>query len=386
MQDLAEELTLRGNKVTIVTSYPKMNLAQAQKGRSFRAYSRENRIDVIRAKAPIHPHEKKHFIIRGILYLALPYIFFLNIRKYVANGIDAVIVYSPPLTLAMVGGLVKKTYGAKFVLNVQDIFPQNAIDLGILTNPVMIRFFKAIERKAYVDADAVTVHSAGNYRFLTHTNRCSADKLSTLSNWIDLNGSKGSTISGRFRDIYGLGNRFVFFFGGVMGPSQDLDVIVDAARELRKFEDIVFLMVGDGLEKERLERRVTDHRMKNIVFGPFLDKDDYRALLKEVDVGLVCLSAKNQTPVVPGKLLGYMSAELPVLALLNRESDGHQIVREATCGYSGISDDPEQAFRLMLKIYRDRDKLAQLGRNGLEYARKHFSKKVCVGKMEELIR
>jgi len=386
MQELAEEFALRGNQVTVVTSYPKVNLAQEVTGRSFKIYSRQNNINIIRTKTPVHPHEKSIFIIRGVSYLTLPFLFFLNIKKYIKSRLDAIIVYSPPLTLAIVGTLVKKAYGAKFVLNVQDIFPQNAIDLDILTNPLLIRFFKAIEGKAYADADAVTVHSMGNYRFLTQDNRCSVGKLSTLPNWIDLNSHKGSMMSCRLRDRFSLGNKFIFFFGGVMGPSQGLDVIIDAARELKDLEDIVFLLVGDGLEQERLKRRVNDHRMSNVIFGPFFDKNDYKALLQEVDVGLVCLSAKNKTPVVPGKLLGYMSAELPVLALLNRESDGHHIIREAACGCSAISDNPVRASRLMLKMYRNKKHLKQWGKNGLDYASLHFSKKHCVDKMEQLIR
>ena len=171
-----------------------------------------------------------------------------------------------------------------------------------------------------------------------------------------------------------------------MGPSQGLDLIIDAAWELRGYEDIVFLLVGNGLEKERLEKRVNDLQMNNIIFGPFFDKDDYRAILREVDVGLVCLSVKNKTPVVPGKLLGYISAELPVLALLHKESDGHQIIREAECGYSAVSDNPIRVSRLILKMYRNREHLKQLGKNGLDYASLHFSKKLCVDKMEQLIR
>lgn len=386
MQELAEELAVRGHQVTVATSYPKVNLAQELNGRSFEICSRENGVDVIRIKTPVHPHEKRHFSVRGISYLVLPYIFFFNIKKYINNRIDAVIVYSPPLTLGLVGGMVKKTYGAKFVLNVQDIFPQNAIDLGVLTNPIPIRFFEAVERKAYADADIITVHSKSNSRVLARDNRCCAGKLSTIYNWIDRDGFEGPVASGRFRDRYGLGNRFTFFFGGVMGPSQGLDVIIDAARELKSIENVVVLLVGDGLERARLEKRAGDHQLDNIVFGSFVDKNDYRALLNEVDVGLVCLSAKNKTPVVPGKILGYMAAAVPVLALLNKESDGHEIIREAACGYSEISDDPIKASRLMLEMYRNRECLKRWGKNGLDYATRHFSKKTCVDKIEELIR
>ena len=368
------------------TSCLEFNLSEAANGRTFETCSRENNVDILRIKMPVHPHAKCPLSVRGISYLILPYIFFLNIRKHVKRRLDAVIVYSPPLPLALTGGLVKKTYGAKFVLNVQDIFPQNAIDLGILSNPMLIRLFEALERKAYAQANIVTVHSDSNRRFLLQNKRCGAEKLSTLHNWVDPDVFEKPVLSGTFRDHYDFGDRFIFFFGGVMGPSQGLDVVIDSARELKHIEDIVFLLIGDGLEKPRLEKRADDLQLDNVIFGPFVDKGDYRTLLEEVDVGLVCLSAKNKTPVVPGKILGYMSSSVPVLALLNKESDGHQIIRDARCGYSEISGDPTRASDLMLKIYRERKSLKRLGKNGLDYAVRHFSKNKCVDKMEELIR
>jgi len=386
MEELAEELALRGHQVTVSTSFPKVNLPYEFNERSFEICSKQNNVNVIRTKTPVHPHEKSKFAVRGISYLILPYLFFLDIRKYIKNRIEAVIVYSPPLTLAMAGRLVKRKYGAKFLLNVQDIFPQNAIDLGVMRNSYLIRFFEGVERKAYADADIVTVHSANNRQLLTRERHCPSDKVAVLHNWMDLNAGKRQKASDGFRRRYGLGSRFAFFFGGVMGPSQGLDVIIEVAGELKSMKDIVFLLVGDGLEKGRLEKRVEDLKLDNVVFGPFVEPEEYRALLREVDVGLVCLSTRNKTPVVPGKIVGYMAASVPILALLNKESDGHHIIQEARCGYSELSNDPLRAASLMVKMYRERKRLKQYGENGFRYAAEHFSKKACVDKLEELLR
>ena len=93
-------------------------------------------------------------------------------------------------------------------------------------------------------------------------------------------------------------------------------------------------------------------------------------------MGLVCLSSKNNTPVVPGKILGYMSASLPIIAFLNKESDGHKIIKEAKCGYSLISEDVEKAKELILKIYNERNNLRELGENGYKYVCINFQKEI----------
>ena len=382
MQELAEELAVRGHQVCVATTYPSMNLADNMKAAHYPEYSNENSVDVIRIKTGMHPHLKGNFFQRGISQLILPYIFFNRIKKYVAEDLDAVIVYSPPLTLSITGKKIKQKYAARFILNVQDIFPQNAIDLGIISNPAIVKFFEMIEKDAYRQADVITVHSEGNLNLLSKRPMFPANKATVLHNWVSIDSAKSFADSNSYRRQLNLVGKFVFFFGGVLGPSQGLDLLLKAARQLEKYDEIRFLIAGDGLEKARLETMARQMAIGNVIFHPFVSKDDYERLLSEIDVGLVCLSSQNMTPVVPGKILGYMAASVPVAALINRESDGHQIIHEAECGVSEVSGDLDRAVELLLNIYNDRDNLDQYGINGRKYAVKHFSKKVCIDKIE----
>ncbi len=384
MHELAEELQHRGHLITVATCYPKYNLASTHQALNFEECSSEKGIRVIRVRTL--RHHKVNFFVRGISQLLLPYIFWAKLKKYLTNGVDGVVVYSPPLTLWHVGNRVKNIYDAKFILNIQDIFPQNAIDLGILTNHILIKLFEQIEKKAYKEADIVMVHSVSNREFLIKEKDFSPDRVKIIHNWVNLDAHKRSVRSDRFRKKYGLENKFIFFFGGVMGPSQGLHLIVNAAKKIREIDNIVILLAGDGTEKKKLQRLVRDYSLKNVVFHPFVSNEDYQDLLKEVNVGLVCLSSRNKTPVVPGKILGYMAASVPVLALLNKESDGHHIIKEATCGFSLISDDPRKAASFMLKMYKERERIKDYGKSGFKYATSHFSRKVCVDKLEELLK
>ena len=170
-----------------------------------------------------------------------------------------------------------------------------------------------------------------------------------------------------------------------MGPSQHLDFILQVAREVTAIEDICFLFVGNGSEKERLQKTARMFTLKNVIFKPLVSKEEYPFLVKDADVGLACLSNKNKTPVYPGKILSYMAASIPVVAFLNSQSDGHHIIKEAKCGYSTSSNDYRKAAELIMKVYNEKENLEQYGHNGFKYAEAHFSKKTCIDKLEKLI-
>ncbi|NCO15427.1 MAG: hypothetical protein COZ30_00605 [Candidatus Nealsonbacteria bacterium CG_4_10_14_3_um_filter_36_16] len=385
MQELAQGLKKRGHQITVVTSYPRYYLTEAFKEKKFQIFSDEEGINVIRIK--VLPHHKVNFIIRGISQLTLPFLFFAKIKKFIKE-IEAVIVYSPPLPLALVGGMIKRHYGVKFILNIQDIFPQNAIDLGILKgwkHKPAIWIFEAIEKKVYKDADKITFHSEGGKKFLIKKKNILPEKIITLHNWIDITPYQNLTKNISFRKQYGLEGKFIFLFAGIMGPAQGLEFLVEVASQIIDLKDVIFLLVGDGTEKEKIENKIKEYGLKNIIIKPLVPKEDYPYLVKDANVGLVCLSFNNKTPFLPGKFLGYMAAAKPILVFLNKESDGFTLIQEAGCGYAVRSDNVEGAAQLVRKMYVERDSLSQFGKNGFIYAKQNFSLDVCLKKIEKLL-
>jgi len=382
MQELAESLRDRAHRVFVVTSYPHHNFADGHDNRRFNTITDEHGIQVLRIKTI--PAHMVGYLIRGFSQLILPYVFLYKIKRLIKVKIDAVIVYSPPLPLAIVGEKLKEQNRAKYILNVQDLFPQNAIDLGILKNKFLIDFFERIEAKAYISADQIVVHSENNRMFLNKRKEVPYEKINVIHNWIDIAPYKNSQQTGKFRKMYGVENKFIFLFAGVLGPSQGLELIIKVANQLKNNSEICFLLIGDGTEKNKLVKMSKDYALENIHFRPFVSKEEYPALVKDAHVGLVCLSCKNKTPVVPGKILGYMAASIPVVAFLNKESDGHTIIKDAQCGFSSVSDDPTAASEIIQKMYQDRVHIKKYGENGFKYVSDNFDREICLNKLEIL--
>ncbi len=387
MRELSGGLKNRGYNVWVLTSYPKHYLPQELRGNNFEIFSEENGVKIIRVKTlPLH---KVNFIIRGISQLLLPFIFFRQARKFIGVKIDAVIVYSPPLPLALIGGMIKKRYGAKFILNIQDIFPQNAIDLGVLRkwpHWLAIWIFEQIEKRAYQEADKISFHSEGGRNFLIEKKRVPEEKIFVVYNWIDLAPYQNLTKKISFRKRWGLENKFIILFAGIMGPAQGMEFIADVAEKISDIKNVVFLLVGDGTEKEKVDKLIKERGLKNIIIKSSVSMDEYPYLVKEANVGLVCLSARNKTPFVPGKFLGYLAAGKPILAFLNKESDGFALVEKAHCGYAIVAGDLERAENLIRKTLQgNKAVLKELGENGMRYAEDNLSLEAALDKFERLI-
>ena len=297
----------------------------------------------------------------------------------------SILVYSPPLPLALVGSWFR-CKGVKYVLNVQDLFPQNAIDLGILRNKYQIRFFRAIERYVYRSADIVTAHSEGNHKAILEQNPSLDRQLEVLHNWVDIGHHESDNVDVvDFRQRWSLTQKYIAVFAGVIGPSQYLELILKIAEQMQDNSDLLFLIVGDGKERVALERYAAERGICNVRFENFISREIYPDLLRICSVGLVCLSPRNKTPVVPGKILGYMASGLPLAAFLHEASDGHEIIRAAECGVVANSGDIDACVEAMKNLMQRREEFHVMGESGLQYAKEHFSKKRCVAQLEKML-
>ncbi|OGG40732.1 hypothetical protein A3A21_01940 [Candidatus Jorgensenbacteria bacterium RIFCSPLOWO2_01_FULL_45_25b] len=425
MRELALALCKKKHSVSVVTSSSKNTVVE------------KDGIRVIRVKTL--PHHDVSFVLKGLSWLLMPCLFWNAIKKH-CKKIDVAIVHSPPLPLAWVAEQAKKKYKATYILNVQDIFPQNAIDLGVLKNKFIIKYFERMERHAYASCDAIVTPSreheaylaekrgviaegypsssldelgtrsapqlrklSGSKRLfsLIHNNLATSgevfvgeNKITVIPHWVNMEPFEKAENTGKFRKQFGLENKFIIFFGGVIGPSQGLDILLRLGAKLQKTHpDIVFLVCGDGSEKKRLMAETRDpislgdriSTIRNVRFENWVSKEKYPALLKEVNIGLISLTSKNTTPAVPAKLMGYLAAGIPALGFLHKKSEAHNIIKEAECGTSAIYEDEDACLKALLFMYDNKARLREWGENGLRYAEKNLTPEVSVKKWEGVI-
>ncbi len=385
MADLAEGFAARGEEVTVATTVPAYNLASGTDADAVPRDEKKSGVRIVRIATL--PHHKVNYIVRGINQVLLPKMFAQSVQKTLAGPFDVVIVHSPPLPLALAASNLARVYGAEFIANVHDIFPQNGIDLvSWWQKPLIQVFFGWMEKRAYRRADLIVVPSENHARYLEKNRGVLATKLRVVPHWIDARPFDEAKRTNRFRKVLGLENDFIFFFGGVLGPSQGLEMVLTAAAAFRDAPEVKFLFVGDGTAKPQLERIAKENGLRNVIFKPFVSAEEYPGLVKEMDVCFATLTSKNTTPAVPAKLMGYMAAGIPVVIAVHRESDAIRIVNEAKCGFTAVSSDEKAVTAAFRKAYDNRASLKQFGENGRRYLAEHFEKNKLVAEWDELLR
>lgn len=384
MAELAEGLAERGHEVTVATTVPEYNLAAETVVEEVPRDEVRRGVRIIRVATL--PHHRVPYLIRGISQILLPTLFARAVRRAVRGPLDAVIVHSPPLPLALAASWLARRWRSRFIPNIHDIFPQNGIDLVAGWQKPLIRlFFGPMERAVYRRGGAIVVPSENHARYLAERRGVPAAKLRVIPHWIDPAVFDAAPVGSRFRTMWILKNDFIFLFAGVLGPSQGLDMVLAAAEAFRPVSDAKFLFVGDGTDRARLEAIARERKLENVVFKPFVSAREYPELVKAANVGVATLTAKNTTPAVPAKLMGYMAARVPVVAAVHRESDALRIVREARCGFSAVSDDRDAVIGAFRAAYEHRANLPALGENGYEYLLAHFSTSVGVAAWERVL-
>lgn len=386
--ELGTALVHRGHHVTVITSMPGYHTQGPLEKYEGKKWVRENinGMSVVRVTTLQLP---RHLMVaRALWQFSGAAAFFVAGLRLPAH--DVAIVYSPPLPLGLTAWGLRRLKGIPFILNVQDLFPQSIIDLGLLKNQWLIRLFEAMERFVYRQADLITVHSEGNRQHvLQKMEGKSNEKVRVIPNWVDTDFIRPSERMNRFREEHGLGNAFVVSFAGVLGYSQDLDVVLEAARLIGagpQTSEILFLIVGDGVEKPRLERKAREMGLSNVRFLPMQPRDRYPEVLHASDVCLATLHAEVKTPVVPSKILSIMAAGRPVVAALNLDGDAPRLIAEARCGLCVPPEDPKALAEAILRLYHDPRLREELGGNGRRYAEKHLSLAACVERYEALLR
>lgn len=378
--ELGVSLSETGHEVCVVTEFPWRRLGGDLKSSTIPEREKMEGMDIRRVRGA--KFREDSILGRGFNLLTTPWQFYRAARSM--GRFDAAIVYSPPLTLGLAAWMLKKRCGTPFIFNVQDIYPQTAVDLGYLKNPLLIQLLEKLERFTYRQAARVAVHSAGNQEYLSLQGRVEAKNTVAIPNWVDTDRVVPGNRLNEFRAQHNIGDRCLLCYAGTMGYAQDLTPIIEAAKAFQHRDSMVFLLAGEGVRAG--EWREKTKALKNVQFLTLLAESEYAGLVTACDIGFVPLAENLRTPVVPAKLLDFMALARPIIATANPNSDIGAIIREAKCGFTFS---PRQAAGVAEAIcfLHDHPLSAQtMGASGRRYAERNFSRKTCAEKYEGLLR
>lgn len=305
------------------------------------------------------------------------------IKKHLSDVKFDLILYStPPITFPKVISFLKSNNPqAKTYLLLKDIFPQNAVDIGMMSTTgvkgVLYRFFRKKEKKLYALSDYIGCMSPANVEYvLKHNPEIAPNRVEVAPNSLELSVESLETVDSgelkeRVRNKYGLPvDKPVFIYGGNLGKPQGIDFLVKCLDTNKGRKDCYFVVVGSGTEQQKIQTWHDTTKPENITVLKALPKADYDTLVQTCDVGLIFLDHRFTIPNYPSRLLSYLEYKMPVLCATDPNTDMGKIAEENGYGYWCESNSVE-AFTAIVDKMVQSDRKA-MGEKGFEFLKKNY--------------
>ncbi|EQA69928.1 glycosyltransferase family 4 protein [Leptospira noguchii] len=361
MHELAVKLKEKGNEITVIT--PGTDLEQNYKkdtldGVSILQFSSGKIKNVSKLKRLIN-----EFILsrRAWKYLK---------KYFIQNRHDLIIYYSPSIFWGNLVFRLKNLWKVPSYLILRDFFPQWIIDNGMIREKSLIAcFLKYYEKLNYKAADQIGIQSPANIEWFSKKFP-EFKNIELLYNW-----ATDSPVLNKnhfYRKKLNLEGKIVFFYGGNIGKAQDMMNIVRLAEKMRTHTDVVFLLVGAGDEVELVKMSIQDLELNNMILLDPVSQEEFKLMLAEFDIGLFTLHFGHKTHNFPGKILGYMVQEKPILGAVNPGNDLKNILEDSKSGLVTIAGDVEKLYKNALVLLDDKTR-KQMGRNANLLLKSKFS-------------
>jgi glycosyltransferase involved in cell wall biosynthesis len=369
-----------GHEVTVVTCAPNHPRGRLYPGYANRLIQREtiDGVEVVRLWTALFANE-------GFVRRTLNYLSFLVSATLAAPFLprpDVIVSTSPQFFCGLAGRVLRFFKRRPWVLEIRDLWPESIVTVGAMRKGLAIRLLEALEANAYRRADGVVVVADS---FVEHVaaRRGRHEAVHVIKNGVDLalfQTSDGAEI----RERFGIGDRIVAAYVGTHGMAHGLDTLLDAAALLREDERIVFLLVGDGAERERLVERARAMRLDNVRIVGQLPKSDMPAVWSATDVSLILLRKSDTfTKVLPSKMFEGMAMARPIV--LGVEGEAAALLADAGAGVAVEPENAEELAEAVRRLADDPELRARLGARGAEHVRRHFDRNALARRYIEVL-
>lgn len=321
---------------------------------------------------------KTNILEKGLSTISIEKVFIKAIKKYFSNiKFDMILYSTPPITFAKVVEYVKERDQAQTYLLLKDIFPQNAVDMGMLSKSgvksVIYKYFRNKEKELYKISDRIGCMSQANVDYvLKHNPEVAKEKVEVCPNCIDVQDMRLSEKERiTMREKYHIPqDKMVFVYGGNLGKPQGIPFIIDCLKTQEQNEDVYFLIVGDGTEYSKLENYLNTAQPQNVKLMRRMPKEDYDRMIAACDIGMIFLDHRFTIPNFPSRLLSYMQAGLPVLACTDPNTDIGKVIVEGGFGWWCESNNCKAIFEIINSLNNKCIKMC--GEKSYSYLKNNF--------------
>ena len=296
---------------------------------------------------------------------------------------DVVVAMSPPLTLGVTGWAIAKGRRARYVFNVQDIFPDIGVDLGVIKNRWVIRAATALERWCYKNADAVTALSEDLARNVRSKSPV-PDNVHVIPNFVDTAAITPGSADNSYREEFGLSGKTVVMYAGNIGLSQSLDIVLEAAAALSYEDDVVFVINGHGAKKQELQDKARG--LRNVRFVDFQPTERLSEVLAAGDIHLVPLRSGLASSSFPSKTYSILAAGRPLIAAIDRGTEIAEVIERSGAGITTPPDDAEALTKAIRRLLDSPDEAREMGRRGRSFVEHFVSPAAVAEAYEDLFR
>lgn len=330
--DLLREFVKHGHEVYVISPVERR---KKQKTKLLRG----EKATILRLR--IGNTQKTNIIEKGISTINIESQFIRGIKRYFSSvKFDLVLYTTPPITLCKAIEFVKKRDKAQTYLMLKDIFPQNAVDIGMLSKTgwkgILYRYFRNKEKKLYELSDYIGCMSQANVDYVLKFNPgIKTEKVGICPNSIEvIDRSVEQKVRIDIRNKYGIPfDKKVFVYGGNLGKPQGIDFLIKCLKSQKKNDKVFFLIVGDGTEYEKIYNYIKEDQPENARLMKRLPKEDYDTVVAACDVGMIFLDHRFTIPNFPSRLLSYMQAKIPVLACTDVNTDIGKVIVDNGFGW-----------------------------------------------------
>lgn len=304
-----------------------------------------------------------------------------------ARGCDLMFITSTPPIQGAMAALVKKCRHIPLVYNLQDIFPDSLAGTGLAKKGGFFwKIGRVIENFTYRNADKIIVISE-DFKKNIMAKGVPEEKIVVVYNWVDEQAVVDvPREENKLFDMYNLNrNKFYITYNGNIGLTQNMDMLLEVAKELEANEDIQFVLVGNGAYLEQVKQIIKDRNVNNVTLLPFQPYEEISHVFSLGDVSLVISKPGVGANSVPSKTWSIMSASRPVLANFD-ENELKTIIEKNNCGIFTKAGDKVAFTDAILKLYNDRELCREMGRNGRQFVMANLNKEVGTQKYVDVIK